>query len=224
MTSVRDIVGVVSLALTTAVGVATYSRLPDPLVVQWSISGEPTSTMAKPLALVFIPALIAVVWAVFVVDYEIDPLRSNILQFAGYHDALAAIVMGFLAYVHVAIVVWNLGFEFGIAQAITPPIAVLLYCIGTVLPEAERNWFVGIRTPWTLSDETVWRRTHDRFGPLYKLAGLATLPAVVVPQPYSIGFLAGPAVVVSLAGVVYSLVIYRQVSDDGDAGPGPSEI
>lgn len=219
MTSIRDIAGAVTLCVTIAVGAATYAQLPDPLVTQWGLDGTPTTTMAKPLALAFVPALIALIWALFVVDYEIDPLGTNIATFAGAHDALGAATMGFLAYVHLAIVAWNLGFTFGIERAIVPPMAALLYVIGVVLPRAERNWFVGIRTPWTLSNETVWRRTHDRFGPLYKLAGVITLLGVLAPQQLLPVVLVGPVLLVSLASIVYSFHCYREVGEEASVEP-----
>lgn len=83
---------------------------------------------------------------------------------------------------------------------------------------AEQNWFVGIRTPWTLSSEAVWRRTHDRAGPLFKFAGLLALGALAVPS-LAVAFVVVPVVAVSLYAIVYSYVVYRGLDDS----PGAAE-
>jgi uncharacterized membrane protein len=69
---------------------------------------------------------------------------------------------------------------------------------------------VGIRTPWTLSSDDVWRHTHDRTAPLFKIAGVIALAGLVFPE-YFVYFIAGPAVAISVFATVYSYVDYRQI-------------
>jgi uncharacterized membrane protein len=77
------------------------------------------------------------------------------------------------------------------------------------MEKADRNWFIGIRTPWTLSSDKVWKKTHEKTAPLMKLAAAISLAAVVLPE-YSIYFYAVPAFVVALFSTVYSYWAYRE--------------
>ena len=105
---------------------------------------------------------------------------------------------------------YNLGFEFGMLQATAPAIAGLYLLLALLLRRAEQNWFVGIRTPWTLSDERVWDRTHERTAPLFAVAALCALAAAVVPE-YALVLLVGPVTAIALASTVYSFVLYRRL-------------
>ena len=97
------------------------------------------------------------------------------------------------------------------ASALAPAVGVLCYDAGVVSAHAERNWFVGVRTPWTLTSDEVWKRTHERAAPLFKLSGvLATLGAVV--PDYAVALVVGPAVAVAAYTTVYSYVTYRRTT------------
>lgn len=218
MPSIRDLAGSGALAASAAASLLAYGRLPDRMAIHWNAAGAADGAVSKPLALSIFPAVIALVWVIFVVDHRIDPLGPKIREFGQYHDAFAAATMGFLAYCHVFVIGWNLGYEADVFVALAPPLAVLYYGIGVLTENAERNWFVGIRTPWTLSSEAVWDRTHERFGPLFKGSAAVTLLAAVVPTEYAMYVLVGPITVVSLASIVYSFVLYRRFDGDEDDG------
>ena len=88
---------------------------------------------------------------------------------------------------------------------------LLLIVMGNVLPRARPNWMFGIRTPWTLSNDRVWERTHRVGGYLMLGAGVVILAAAVVaPGPVSVFLFLG-AVTVSVAGsILYSYLAWRQ--------------
>jgi len=87
--------------------------------------------------------------------------------------------------------------------------AVLFYGIGVLLQHAKRNWFIGIRTPWTLSSDTVWDKTHKQGSVLFKICGLIALIGVFF-KDYSIYFILIPIIVVSLYLTVYSYFVYSK--------------
>jgi len=95
---------------------------------------------------------------------------------------------------------------------------VLYVGVGFLLERAERNWFVGIRTPWTLSSEDVWRNTHDRAATLFKFAGVIALAGAILPE-YFVYFVAVPAAAIAAFATVYSYLDYRRVGD-GDPAEG----
>lgn len=207
----RDLLGAVLVIVTTIVSAVAYPELPAQLVTQFDAVGDPSDTLSKPVALAGIPALAAGLVVVFRILPEIDPLGENIAAFQAYYDLIAVVAVGLVAYVHGLLVIWNLGYQFPVTQALVPVLAVLYYVLGVVVENARQNWFVGIRTPWTLSSEEVWDRTHERSGILFKIAGVLALLAIPLPELF-VYVAVGPIVVVALATTVYSYVVYRRVA------------
>ena len=95
-------------------------------------------------------------------------------------------------------------------------ICALFILIGNFLPKTRSSWALGIRTPWTLSNETVWQRTHRLAGPLFMLAGLVGGAGALLAQGYWITIATlVPVLGVSLFAVAYSYIAYRQETADG---------
>ena len=146
--------------------------LPADLVTNWNAAGEPNGTMPKLLAVWLFPVPTAGLLVVFAVIPRIDPLRENIDTFRPYHDWFVVVFTGYMFLVHAGIIAFNLGYEFDFTALVLVGVAGLFYYNGVLLAHAERNWFVGIRTPWTLSNEEVWQRTHALGGRLFKLTAV----------------------------------------------------
>jgi uncharacterized membrane protein len=177
-------------------------------------------TMATPLALVLFPAIGVVSLGAFLVLPRIDPLGENVEAFRAQYDGFVVLFVGLLQYVHLLLVYWNLGNRFSIGAALAPAIGAIVYYAGVVFENAERNWFVGIRTPWTMTDERVWQRTHDRGATLFKIAGLVAVFGFVAGE-YAIWFMIGPVVLAALYLVVYSYREYRRLEKTGTADRTP---
>jgi uncharacterized membrane protein len=90
-------------------------------------------------------------------------------------------------------------------------IGLLLAGIGNYMTTVKPNWFIGIRTPWTLQNETVWRKTH-RMGGRFMVAGglLSSVLALAVPMPYTEVCVVGVILLTSLIPVVYSYIYFWQ--------------
>lgn len=210
MLSRRDIAGGGIVLLTAVASALAAPELPAEMAIHFDASGDPDGYVDRPLALASMPLLATGLVALFAAIPRVDPLGENIAEFRGAYDALAVGTIALLAYVHGLVLAYNLGTEFDVTVAVAPAVAAVYYLAGHLLSRAERNWFVGLRTPWTLSDERVWTRTHERVAPLFKLAGVVALVGVVVPS-LAIYLLVGPVAVAALAGTVYSYVCYRRL-------------
>jgi uncharacterized membrane protein len=205
----RDLAGGAVVLLMAVASVVLYPRLPEEMAVHFSAAGRPDSYLPKPLAVAMLPAVAALVVATFRVIPAVDPLGGNIEGFRRYYDFLAVFVTGVLAYAHGLVLAYNLGYRFDVTVVVVPLLAVTYVVAGYVIENADQNWFVGVRTPWTLSDEEVWDRTHERTGVLFKIAGLVTLLAVPFPQYFEV-LAIGPVAVAALVATAYSFVVYRR--------------
>lgn len=188
-----------------------YPELPRQMAIHFAADGTPDDYLARPFAVALLPALSVVILGVYAGIPRIDPLGENIAEFEGYYDLAVVVTIAILAYAHGAVLGYNLGYQFDIAQVLAPVLAVTGLVFGAVVENAKQNWFVGIRTPWTLSNEEVWTRTHERSGVLFKIAGLLALFAIPFPQYFELLAVA-PLALAALLPTIYSYVVYRRLS------------
>lgn len=196
--------------LIAAVTIYGWLHLPDQIAVHFNAAGEPNQIIGKLLGLGLMPVMFSGFYVLFKLLPRIDPLGENIREFNEQYRAAVVAVLGFLTYIQAMIVFWNLGAAFTINQALAPAIAALYYIMGDVISEAHQNWFIGIRTPWTLSSEKAWEKTHERCGPLFKAAAAVALMAVIIPDYFTVLTVA-PALIVSVYAVLYSYREYQKV-------------
>jgi len=204
-------VGLALVAVSAAASALASPEMPARMATHWNAAGEADGQMPRLLGLAALPALSAGLLALFAVLPRVDPLGENVAAFREQYDAFVVLIVGLLTYVHLLVLAWNAGYRFEMVQALAPVVGVVLYYAGVLMEHAEQNWFVGIRTPWTLSDEEVWRRTHDRAGPLFKLAGAVAALGAVVPSA-AIFLVAVPAVAAGAYATAYSYVVHRRVA------------
>ncbi|WP_439027988.1 SdpI family protein [Haloarchaeobius sp. DT45] len=208
-----------------AAGVASVlaaPSLPDQLATHWNAAGEPDGSMSKPLALALIPVLSAALLVLFALLPRIDPLRENVEAFRPYYDWFVVVFAAYMSVLHVGIVAFNLGYEFDFTLLVLAALAGLFYYVGILLDHAERNWFVGIRTPWTLTNEEVWRRTHDLASRLFKLAALVSLVGLLFGE-YALYFLLVPVLSTAVVTIAYSYYLYQKL-DGGDVASTESGL
>jgi uncharacterized membrane protein len=198
------------VAISAVVSLLVAPELPDQMVTNWGANGEPNGTMSKASALALVPALGAVLLGVFALVPRIDPLRENIERFRRYYDWFVVVFAAYLAILHTGIVAFNLGYEFEMTLLVLAGVAGLFYYLGILLENAERNWFVGIRTPWTLSSDEVWDRTHALGSRLFKLTALVALLWLAFGD-YAVLFLLVPALLMVVLTVGYSYYLYEQL-------------
>jgi len=199
----------VIIALSFAISAMAYGILPDRIASHWNAAGEADGYMPKFWGLLPIPLMLMVFGLLFAAIPRIDPLRANIEKFIGYYEGFIMIFFIFMLAVQVHIILWNSGTR--ISPNLTFPLGMgaLFYYIGILCSKAKRNWFIGIRTPWTLSSDRVWDRTHQLAGKLYKIAGIISLFGAFFGV-YAFLFILVPVIAVSIYTVVYSYVEYKR--------------
>ena len=209
--SKRTLASIALVAAMAAASVLLYDRLPEQMATHWNADGAVDDTLPRTMALALFPALGLLLTGLFALVPRIDPLGGNIAEFRSAYDLMAVTGVALLAYAQALVLRWNLGNEFPVTAAVAPAVAAVYVVTGYVVERAERNWFVGFRTPWTLSDERVWERTHSRGGRLLKIAGGIAAAGVVFPG-YAIALLVAPVLLVAVYTTVYSYREYRRLN------------
>lgn len=193
-----------------ATGFVFYPYLPAQVALHWNAAGQVNGSMGRAWGDFIFPIIFLVLAALFFAIPRIDPRRENIVKFRKYFDYFIVAFSIFFYYIYVTTLFWNLGYEFNLGAAIIPPLAGLLYIIGGILPHTEPNWFIGIRTPWTISSPTVWHKTHAVGGPAFKISGVIALLGIFFPLPIAIWFFVVPILISAIGLVIYSYVLYEK--------------
>ena len=198
------------IILTAIVSFLITPLLPATMASHWNSAGEVNGTMPRFWAVFLVPAIMVFFILLFWVVAALDPKRSNVREMRERLESFVLFFMLFLAYIDGLTLAWNLGHRFDMGRWIIPGIAALFYVIGGLVASAKQNWFFGIRTPWTLSDERVWNETHRVGGTVYKITAAISLLGVLVPSNAAVWFVLVPIVIASIGIVVYSYVLFQK--------------
>lgn len=186
-----------------------YPQVPEQMATHWNSQGEVNGYMPKLWGLFFLPLVITGLVIMFLVIPKIDPRKENIAKFRKYYDGFIVILIMFMIAVHLQILLWNTGVQINPNAVIPLGIGLLFYYMGILTENAERNWFIGIRTPWTLSSDRVWKRTNRIGGKLFKIAGIVAVIGAFFPE-YAIYFILVPVLITAGFTVIYSYMEYQK--------------
>lgn len=189
--------------------IAAYPLLPPVFVTHFSATGSPNGAAPTPVGAFVLPLLMLLLLLLLRAIPQVDPLKINIQYFRKQYDEFVALLILFLACIQASVLAWNLGFVFDEMYVVLPALGVLVFYAGVMLPQTKRNWFIGIRTPWTISSDHVWQKTHELGGTLFKLLGIVIALGVFVPS-YALWIIFMPLVIVSVGLILYSYVVYEQ--------------
>ena len=203
------------LCITFAITIAVYPAAPDRIVSHWNAAGEADGSMSKFWGLFLIPFIMTGFVALLAVLPRIDPHKKNYEKFRNYYDGFILLFVLFMLAVQVQIILWSIGYK--ISPNLTFPILIgmLFIYIGFLLDHAEQNWFVGIRTPWTMSSKTVWKKTHELGATLFKITGVISCSGIFAGV-YALWFVLVPALAVAVITVVYSYYEYQKELTSGE--------
>jgi uncharacterized membrane protein len=207
---------VVAAVLTSAV---LYPRLPEAMPSHWNIHGQPDSFVNKPFGPFVGPAIMTGVLLLFLVLPAISPRGFRFDTFRPVWAILEGSIFGLLFLLHALALAQGLGRPVDMNRGAQAGVGLLLIVMGNFMGKVTRNFFVGIRTPWTLASEEVWLRTHRLGGRLFVLAGLVLVVSALLGGASWI--LAAVAIgAAALLSVLYSYVVYRRIEGFKEQAPG----
>ena len=189
--------------------IAVYPKLPDKVASHWNAKGEVDGYMPRFWATAMLPLILIGCFLLFLVLPKIDPFKRNIKKFEKYYDLIIILVMLFLLYVYILTIIYNFGVKFNMNYAMLPALAILFFFIGAILPKCKRNWFLGIRTPWTLSSDKVWEKTHKLGAVLFKALAVIILISMFFAEQAMLLFICS-LILIILIIFVYSYLEYKK--------------
>ena len=141
---------------------------------------------------------------------KFDPRRANFPQYEGTWWIIGNVVLVFLALVHVVVIGNGLGWAIPMPMVIGLSVGALFVVLGNYITRVRPNWFLGIRTPWTLSSERAWRETHRVGGTLFVLGGLVLIAVTLITRKPSFWALLLCGIGPGIISVIYSYFAWRR--------------
>ncbi len=188
-----------------------FQLLPEKIRIHWNAEGRADGyggrgfVFALPALSLF---LVLLLWSI----PSIDPRKEHIEQFRETYERFILVFAGFMTYVGVLTVAANLGWVRNMTAYMAPALGALLYSAGNLMEESKSSWFIGIRTPWTLSSEKVWDKTNKLGGRTLKwLALLMAVYMLVLPKTSIFMMILIAAWAIGI--VVYSYFAWKQEKD-----------
>lgn len=210
----------IPLAVMLALGIWGYSssaseaRFP----VHWGFDGRPDRYGGPIEAFFGLSVVGAGITALLATIPLFDPRAQNIRKAEPFYLTVWTTVLWFLALLQAALTVTALGiFDAGeelMVRVTGSGLGILLLVIGNMLGKSRPNWFAGVRTPWTLSSDLSWEKTHRLTGRLFVLIGLAgAILAWLAPPVVFMPAVVASVLIAGIVSVVYSWMVWRTAPD-----------
>ena len=198
------------IAIGLIAGVVLWNQLPAQMASHWDVNDQVNGTMSRFWGVFIMPLTTIGLFVLFLIIPNIDPLKENIAAFRETFNMFILLITAFMLYVHSLTLAWNLGYQdFKMSSAMLPFLGILFIAIGFMLRKAKRNFFIGIRTPWTLSSDTVWDKTHQLGSILFMVSGSIAMIGSFISGEAAFWLMMIPLFGSTIFLFIYSYVLYR---------------
>ena len=197
------------IAAMFALAAWSWQRLPEQIPTHWNLQGQVDGHGNKFVGLLLLPLTVAGIYLMMLLLPLADPGRANYQNFAAAYKLIRVLILAFMAALYAVTVAAAFGHQVDITQVSFLGTAVLFMVIGNLMGKIRPNWFVGVRTPWTLSSKMSWNKTHRLAGWLFMLMGplFAVVAFVHTTWTFVALLIVGATSIISI--VVYSYLVYR---------------
>jgi uncharacterized membrane protein len=196
---------------TLAFGIYLYPQLPDKIPTHWNFQGEVDGWSGKAFGVFFFPLLNLILYPLMILLPRIDPRRQNYIYFSRAYAVIRVTLHFFFAIIYVISLLAALGYPLEISFIVKFFVSLLFVVLGNYMGKIKHNYFVGIKTPWTLANEEVWYKTHRLAAPLWVAAGILGMVLSFFQQIWASYIMFGSIIVIVVIPMVFSYLFYRQL-------------
>ena len=214
MTRVYYVVAVILVAAALGASLVFNPLLPETVPIHWNLHGEIDGYGHKTQALLLMPAIMLGMIGLFRMLQWLSPRHFEVDSFRATWLYIMVLLVGFFGYLHGAILWSARSGTVDPTRTFFGGIFLLFAFLGNVLGRVRRNFWIGVRTPWTLASERVWNDTHRLAARLFFGVGLLGAVAVFFGVPFLASF--ALLAIIVMVPVVYSLVLYKRLERRGE--------
>ncbi|MDD5291234.1 MAG: SdpI family protein [Patescibacteria group bacterium] len=184
-----------------------YAGFPERVPTHWDFAGQVNGWGSRSFAFI-IPGVMVIMYLLFMVLPFLDPKKEKYSQFKKVYHILKDVILLFMAVIYLATSLNALGYNLPIGIIIPVGVGLLFIIIGNYMKEIKSNWFVGIRTPWTLSSEEVWEKTHRFGGKAFMISGFLIALDSFLPISWRLPVFIVAIILVVFGTIIYSYIVY----------------
>jgi uncharacterized membrane protein len=196
------------------IAVWVYPHLPDKVPSHWNIQGEVDGYQSRFWGAFFAPLMAMGLYLLLLFLPIIDPKRDNYLRFTSAYSFMRWSLVIFMAIIYGITILVALGYSINVGLVVKAMVSFLLIIIGNFMGQFRHNYFVGIRTPWTLANEEVWQRTHRLGSRIWVIGGLVCLAMSVFNTVWSAVVFFTAIMIMTLVPIIYSYIIFNKFQND----------
>ena len=188
-----------------------WNNLPETVPMHWNASGE-VDRWGKKIEILF-PLIIlsGVGYFIFSLIQTLDP-KGNLEKMGNKLQNLRYIISIFLTLIGLFIV-YSLQTQNSNPKLIFAIIGLLFAFLGNYFKTIKPNYFIGIKTPWTLENEEVWKKTHVLGGKLWFIGGLLMALTFLLPNEMQLYTFLGITAVITIVPIVYSYLEFKKIKN-----------
>lgn len=195
--------------ITLIIGLASYSHLPEQIPIHFDIAGNVDNYGGK-IYIFMEPFIILFMIIIAEVAKNIDPKKSAYNKFNKQYYLIFLLISILMLFVQLYTLAYSFNIKILNISILMPFLVGLLFTfIGNMMPKFKQNFYAGIRTSWTLSDEEVWFKTHRFGGKVWFIGGIIMMISSILPNSLKMWIFFGAVAVLTIAPMVYSYVIYK---------------
>ena len=187
-----------------------YAHFPIKVPIHWNIAGEVDNWGSKAMVAFGFPAIILGMYLLFLVLPLFDPKKKRYEQFRKVYHVFKSIFILFMILIYFITSFSSVGYSISIAIWMPILVGLLFIILGNYMAKIKMNWFMGIRTPWTLSSEEVWNKTHRFGGKIFILGGVLMALMGFLPIVWRMPLFFIIIALIVVGTFVYSYLVYLQ--------------
>jgi len=218
MTTLRtNVLSLLFIAIIIAVAAYLYPSLPEQIPTHWNFQGEVDDYTPKPWGVIVLPLAAILIFIIMKLIPIVSPKGFRTDQFRDVVNIFTVTLVGFMSGIGLLVLLAASGRNVQMNEMVFAGMGLLFIVLGNYMSKVRKNFFIGIRTPWTLASDEVWNRTHRLGGWIFVLIGFFMFLNAFIQFPME--WLIGSIVVMALVPVVYSYVLYRKIEGFEDDAP-----
>jgi len=197
------------IGVLVVLGIYFYPQLPERVPIHWNAQGEVDGYGSRFVGAFGLTLTAMGIYVLLLVAPAIEPKRQNYTKFSGIYNLFRRLIVLFMALLQLVSLLSGLGHEVNMRLVVQPALALIFILFGNQLGRVRHNYTFGIKTPWTLADEEIWRKTH-RFGAqVFVAAGVVGLLATLVKAEIGFWIFMSSIILASVISMVYSYLLFR---------------
>ncbi|HXY37797.1 MAG TPA: SdpI family protein [Planctomycetaceae bacterium] len=205
-----ELIQLLPIAAMFVVGALCWSHVSDKIPVHWDLEGKVDRYGGKFEGLVLLPLVTLGLYLLLLVLPLLDPGKANYRTFAGVFNFLRLTLTLFMSAIYTVGVLVSLGYHINMTTVAGLALGFLFIILGNVMGKIRPNWFVGVRTPWTLSSKLSWTKTHRLAGWLFIFMGLLAIVWGIVQTEWMLTAMIAIDAACALSMMVYSYLVYAK--------------